>query len=283
MFLSRRYPSLHRRPLSLLSPSLGVDMSVSSPFVSISYSYSHHLLYTKFGVLSNTKKFSTVPTSSTTVSLIQNPLPNFTDQDKQYMQKALELATEAGKEDEVPIVAVIVRSTHKDTLNTNQIIGIGKNSTRNTRNITAHAEILALQMAQRTENTPRLDGVTLYVTVEPCIMCFGACLLHHIHRIVYSIPNPKFGYINGRPFITPYLRDNIDNYGIENPIPSHIHTEIKDTTSNSSIIHSITKPSINDTKSSESYTYNHRIIIENGLLADESRTLLQNFFRKKRN
>ena len=57
-----------------------------------------------------------------------------------------------------------------------------------------HAELLALEQAcKHPDGAARLDGSTLYVTLEPCFMCFGACMLQHIRRIVYAAPSPRFG------------------------------------------------------------------------------------------
>lgn len=63
-------------------------------------------------------------------------------------------------------------------------------------NATAHAEMLALAGACNSASAHRLDGCTVYVSLEPCVMCYGAMLLHRIRRVVYCTSSPKFGAIS---------------------------------------------------------------------------------------
>lgn len=107
---------------------------------------------------------------------------------RQWMSRALELATAAGDEGEVPVGAVIV--------NTNgQLIAEAQNRRERDSDPTAHAEILALRAAGRVLNSWHLDGCTLYVTLEPCPMCAGAIVLARIALLVYGADDPKSGTI----------------------------------------------------------------------------------------
>ncbi|MBN1150540.1 nucleoside deaminase [candidate division WOR-3 bacterium] len=105
--------------------------------------------------------------------------------DEIYMKKALEEAEKASEEDEVPVGAVVV----KDGV----VIGRGHNRTESLLDASAHAEIIAMTAAAETLGNWRLEGCQLYSTVEPCIMCTGACLLFRISRIIYGAEDPKFG------------------------------------------------------------------------------------------
>ena len=83
-----------------------------------------------------------------------------------FMGKALDLAIQASEEGEVPIGAVVVHN--------NKIIGKGYNQTEKLKDVTAHAEMLAITAASDYLNSKYLDECTLYVTIEPCTMCAGA-------------------------------------------------------------------------------------------------------------
>ncbi|CCQ94092.1 tRNA specific adenosine deaminase [[Clostridium] ultunense Esp] len=110
---------------------------------------------------------------------------NQEEMDRYWMREALLLAEEAGKLGEVPIGAVIVRNGEK--------IGQGYNRREVDKNPLAHAEILAIQEASRTLKGWRLNGTTLYVTLEPCPMCGGAILQSRIPRLVFGARDPKAG------------------------------------------------------------------------------------------
>ncbi|HWA96503.1 MAG TPA: tRNA adenosine(34) deaminase TadA [Terracidiphilus sp.] len=92
------------------------------------------------------------------------------------------LAAEAG---EVPIGAVIVHN--------NEIIASGQNRVLRDNDPTAHAEIVALRAAAQAIGNYRLNGCTLYVTLEPCAMCAGAITHARLDRLVYAAPDPKAG------------------------------------------------------------------------------------------
>ncbi|GIX06895.1 MAG: tRNA-specific adenosine deaminase [Candidatus Poribacteria bacterium] len=103
------------------------------------------------------------------------------------MRQALRLAEEAPADD-VPVGAVIVLEE--------AIVGRGVNRREADRDPTAHAEIVALRDAARRLGRWRLDGATLYVTVEPCPMCAGAIWMARISRVVYGVPEPKTGAVH---------------------------------------------------------------------------------------
>ena len=110
----------------------------------------------------------------------------FTADDEHFMQEALAFARIAFSEREVPIGAVVVRD--------GQMIGRGRNRRELLADPTHHAEIEAIREAARAAGTWRLDGATLYATVEPCAMCAGAAVNARIARIVYGCADPKAGY-----------------------------------------------------------------------------------------
>ena len=105
--------------------------------------------------------------------------------DEDFMRAALALAEQARDVGEVPVGAVVVRD--------GVVIGSGFNSTISRHDPSAHAEILALRAAAVASGNYRLSGCTLYVTLEPCIMCSGAIMHARIGRVVYGAPDPKTG------------------------------------------------------------------------------------------
>lgn len=106
-------------------------------------------------------------------------------QDVDFMRLALDLAAEAAAAGEVPVGAVVV----KDGL----VVGSGRNSPIRSADPTAHAEVLALRAASQSLGNYRLDGCTLYVTLEPCAMCCGAILHSRIQRVVFGAADNKTG------------------------------------------------------------------------------------------
>lgn len=105
--------------------------------------------------------------------------------DETAMIHALEEAQKAMQKGEVPIGAVII----KDGV----IIGKGYNTRETTNQSVRHAEINAIEQACKTLKTWRLDGCTLYVTLEPCPMCAGAIIQSRMARVVYGVDDPKHG------------------------------------------------------------------------------------------
>ncbi|MCB0259940.1 MAG: tRNA adenosine(34) deaminase TadA [Calditrichaeota bacterium] len=102
-----------------------------------------------------------------------------------WMNLAFREAEKAYQEGEVPVGAVIVLD--------NQIIGKGYNQIEKLQDPTAHAEIIAITAAAQHLNSRRLLDTTLYVTLEPCAMCAGACVLARIPLMVYGAHDPKSG------------------------------------------------------------------------------------------
>ena len=105
--------------------------------------------------------------------------------DETWMQIAINESSAAKGEDEVPVGAVIVRN--------GQLIAQAHNQPISTNDPTAHAEILAIRKAGEKEKNYRLVGATLYVTLEPCLMCLGALMHARIERIVFGAKNTKHG------------------------------------------------------------------------------------------
>lgn len=142
------------------------------------------------------------------------------------MRRALQLAGDAARSGEVPVGAVVVVD--------GAIVGEGFNQPIAAHDPTAHAEIVALRAAAKERGNYRLTGATLYVTVEPCLMCVGALVHARIGVVVYGAAEPKAG-------------------AIESMTSAH-----------------------------ELPGLNHRLAVVGGVLADESRALLQQFFRDRR-
>jgi tRNA(adenine34) deaminase len=142
------------------------------------------------------------------------------------MQLALAEARKAIDAGEVPVGAVVVLN--------GAIVGTGFNQPITTHDPTAHAEILALRAAARAAGNYRLTGATMYVTVEPCLMCVGAMVHARIGVVVYGAPEPKAGALESM------------------------------------------------TRAHEFAGLNHRLTAIGGVLADESRALLQRFFQERR-
>ncbi len=142
-----------------------------------------------------------------------------------FMRQALAQAELARAEGEVPVGAVLVRD--------GAVVGRGYNRPVGTSDPTAHAEVLALREAARAAGNYRLPGATLYVTVEPCLMCVGAIVHARVATVVYGAADPKGGAVR-----------------------------------------SLLDPS--------ALPLNHRFETIEGVLADECRRVLQDFFRARR-
>lgn len=106
------------------------------------------------------------------------------------MRQALDLASEAGATGEVPVGAVLVRN--------GELIATGSNKPVGGHDATAHAEIVALRRGCERERNYRLPGTTLYVTIEPCTMCYGAMVHARVARLVYGAPEPRAGVCESR-------------------------------------------------------------------------------------
>ena len=142
------------------------------------------------------------------------------------MRLALAQAERAGAAGEVPIGAVVVLD--------DRVIGEGFNQPISSTDPTAHAEIVALRAAAAAIGNYRLTGTTVYVTVEPCLMCVGAMVHARVGLVVYGAAEPKAGALQSM------------------------------------------------TRAHELAGLNHRVQVVDGVLADESKALLQTFFQARR-
>ena len=106
--------------------------------------------------------------------------------DIRYMEMALAEAQKAALEDEIPVGAVVIDAS-------GNVLAAAHNHTIGLSDPTAHAEILALRQAAGKIGNYRLLNTTLYVSVEPCIMCMGAIVHARISRVVFGAPDPKWG------------------------------------------------------------------------------------------
>lgn len=147
------------------------------------------------------------------------------DSHEVFMRLALAQARRAFAQDEVPVGAVVV---HEGV-----VVGAGFNQPVTSGDPTAHAEIVALRAAARARGNYRLPDTTLYVTVEPCLMCVGAMVNARVGSVVYGADEPKFGAV----------RSLLDL---------------------------------------STLALNHRFEVTAGLLEDECRALMQEFFRSRR-
>ena len=146
--------------------------------------------------------------------------------DERYMHRALELARMAESRGEVPVGAVLVIGAAIAAEGFNQPVGL--------HDPTAHAEIQALRAAAAAINNYRLPGSTLYVTLEPCLMCAGALVTARVERLVFAARDIRFGAVR-----------------------SKFHA-------------------------ADSGLLNHKVRVEEGLLAAESGHLITNFFKGRR-
>jgi tRNA(adenine34) deaminase len=146
--------------------------------------------------------------------------------DLEAMQEALAQARLAAAAGEVPIGALIVRE--------GEIVAWGQNRVLRDVDPTAHAEIVALRGAAAAVGNYRLNGCTLYVTLEPCAMCAGAMIHARLDRLVFAASDPKAGAAG-------------------------------------SVLGVLNHPQLN-----------HQMVVESGILADESAEVLRTFFRERR-
>lgn len=111
--------------------------------------------------------------------------------DERYMRMALLEAEKAYERDEIPVGCIIVCG--------DRVVGRGYNLTETLRDVTAHAEIQAITAAAQSLGGKYLTECTMYVTVEPCVMCAGAIGWAQIHRLVYGAADMKRGYSQFAP------------------------------------------------------------------------------------
>ncbi len=124
-----------------------------------------------------------------------------------WMRRALEEAAAAAEEDEVPVGAIIVAG--------GRIIASAHNQREQLADPTAHAEMIAVTQAAAALGSWRLEGCTLYVTLEPCPMCAGAILQARVPIVVWGAPDPKAGAVESlyRLFDDPRLNHRVDHVG----------------------------------------------------------------------
>ncbi len=142
------------------------------------------------------------------------------------MRRALDLAEQAARLEEVPVGAVLACD--------GEIAGEGYNQVISAADPTAHAECVALRAAAQQLGNYRLPGSTLYVTLEPCTMCVGAMVHARVQRLVFATREPRAGAV------------------------------------------------CSQLQGLDAGFYNHKVHWEEGLMAEESATLLKNFFRARR-
>jgi tRNA(adenine34) deaminase len=111
-------------------------------------------------------------------------------EDEQFLREALELAKDAERGGEVPVGAVVVLD--------GRLIGRGRNSPITRNDPTAHAEILALREAAAATGNYRLEGATMYATLEPCVMCAGALVAARVSRLVFGARDLRFGGVRSK-------------------------------------------------------------------------------------
>ena len=111
----------------------------------------------------------------------------FSDQDRSFMEMALDEAQLSFNNNEVPVGAIIVKD--------NEVIGSGRNRVIHTNNATSHAEINAIIDASKNTNNYRLNNAKMYVTLEPCHMCAKAIIDARIDEVIFAAPEPKTGSI----------------------------------------------------------------------------------------
>ncbi|BDU74176.1 tRNA adenosine(34) deaminase TadA [Mesoterricola silvestris] len=109
----------------------------------------------------------------------------FSGDDIYFMKLAMEEAEKADRKDEVPIGAILVSD--------GKLVARGHNCPISSHDPSAHAEIMALRSAGEWLRNYRMPGATLYVTLEPCLMCFGALTLARVERVVFGAGDPKVG------------------------------------------------------------------------------------------
>jgi len=109
----------------------------------------------------------------------------FTEKDRHFMEEAIKEAQKAADRGEVPIGAVVVCD--------DRIIGRGSNSKNRGKSALNHAEIIAIEDASSEIGDWRLDECSLYVTLEPCLMCAGAIIHARVRNVIFAAAEPKFG------------------------------------------------------------------------------------------
>lgn len=128
----------------------------------------------------------------------------YSEKDIVFMQNALWLARQAFEQGEVPVGALVVSSQ-------GNVIGQGYNCTEKLGCQDQHAEMIAIRQACKAQGDWRLDGCTIYVTLEPCVMCLGCIALSRIERLVFGADSPHYGYRGQREDICKLYAQTIKN------------------------------------------------------------------------
>ncbi|MGI1678686.1 MAG: tRNA adenosine(34) deaminase TadA [Cellvibrionaceae bacterium] len=147
--------------------------------------------------------------------------------DQKWMQYAIGLAGKAASLGEVPVGAVLI-DDHEN------ILGEGWNQPISDHDPTAHAEVMALRAAGKNQKNYRLPDTTLYVTIEPCLMCAGAMIHSRIGRLVFGATEPKAGVV------------------------------------------------VSQKKIFDDEIFNHRVLYEGGVLAEDCSEVMSRFFQQRR-
>ncbi|KXB70736.1 cytidine and deoxycytidylate deaminase zinc-binding region [Peptoniphilus sp. DNF00840] len=124
--------------------------------------------------------------------------------DIKFMKEAIRYGHRSLLSDDVPIGCVVVKN--------NKIIGYGYNKKEDSKNPTAHAEIMAISMASRHLNSYHLEGCDIYVTLEPCLMCVGAILNARIKNLYFGARNKRFGAVVSHQKIEKLITNHKINY-----------------------------------------------------------------------
>lgn len=119
-----------------------------------------------------------------------------------YMKKALSYAEKAFKSEEVPIGAIVIDEDGK-------VIGRGANQIEKLGCQTGHAEVRAIKQATKNKKNWRLNGCWIYVTLEPCLMCYGLIRLSRIEGIVYAAYSPLFGAFTNNRALLEVAREEV--------------------------------------------------------------------------
>lgn len=129
------------------------------------------------------------------------------ERDTFWMQRAIQLATMAAQKGEVPVGAVLLLD--------DQVIGEGHNSPISSQDPTSHAEIIALRAGAKKIGNYRLLNTTLYVTLEPCMMCAGAIVHSRVQRLIFGASDGKAGAIisTSHSLDHPFLNHRVDHAG----------------------------------------------------------------------
>ena len=134
--------------------------------------------------------------------------------DNYFMKQALIEAQKAYESDEVPVGAVVVVDQ--------KIIARAHNLTERLTDVTAHAEMQAITSAANFLNGKYLKGCTIYVTLEPCVMCLGALYWSQLRRIVYGASDPKRGFLQAN--LSPHPKTTVEKGVMENEASDLLNT-----------------------------------------------------------